>query len=153
MNDNDRKDLPTDREEEAPDEAVGTPNALQNAVRKLADKRPEKLIEVMAMEMSSVGNPLHHKMNEEHISKVLELAAKHDERQYDLHKKSQENAHSEGNSNRRYCFAAFLVVATITSIVLFLFKDKPDVLVPILTGLGGLVSGFLGGWGLGRKHD
>lgn len=133
-------------------EAV-SPDEVQQAVRKLAEKRPEKLVEFMAMEMSSVGNPLHHKMTKEHIAQVLDLAAKHDERQYNLHTTSQSNDFLEGKSNRAYCFSAFVLILFLTVVVLFLFKDKPEVLVPILTGLGGMIGGFLGGWGLGKKQQ
>ncbi len=142
-------DEPPDGEIKA--EAV-TPDNVQQAMRKLAEKRPEKLFEVMAMEMSSIGNPLHQKMTKEHISQVLDLAAKHDERQFNLHTTSQSNDFLEGKSNRAYCFSAFVLILFLTVVVLFLFKDKPEVLVPILTGLGGMISGFLGGWGLGRKQ-
>jgi hypothetical protein len=126
---------------------------VHSAMKKIAETKPDKMLEFMAMEMSSIGNPLHHKMTQEHISQVLELAAKHDERQYDLHSTSQKNTFLEGKSNRAYCFAAFVLILILTGIVLFLFKNNPDVLVPILTGLGGLISGFLGGWGLGKKHQ
>jgi hypothetical protein len=107
-------------------------------------------MEIMAMQMSSVGNPLHHKMTPEHISQVLDLAAKHDELQYDLHSKSQDNDFAQGKSNRAYCFAAFVIIMILTGLILFLFKDKPQILTPALTGLGGLLGGFLGGWGVGK---
>lgn len=150
-----------ERTTESPTESLGDesrpsatvlPDEVQSAVKKLAENKPEKLVEFMAMEMSSVSNPLHHKMTTEHISQVLDLAARHDERQYDLSRKSQDNEFAEGKSIRAYCFSAFIVVAILTALVLFLFREKPDVLVPILTGLGGLVGGFLGGWRLGRKR-
>lgn len=35
---------------------------VTNAVKKIAGNNPEKLMEFMAMGMSSVGNPLHQKM-------------------------------------------------------------------------------------------
>ena len=127
------------------------PAELESAYRKLAEKRPE-LTEFMAMAMGPMGNPLHRKMTGEHISQVLTLAEKRDERLYELSKQSQDNDFSEGKSNRAYCFTAFIVIILLTVIVLFLFQNKPEVLVPILTGLGGLVSGFLGGWGLGSKQ-
>ena len=106
----------------------------------------------MTMGMSSVGNPLHNKMTPEHISSVLDLSAKHDEREYDLHKRSQEHEFLEGKSNRRYCFWAFVVIVALATIVLFKFANKPDILIPILTGMGGLISGFLAGWGFGKNR-
>lgn len=64
----------------------------------------------------------------------------------------QNNDFLEGKSNRAYCFWAFVLILILTIVVLVLFKDKPEVLIPVLTGLGGLFSGFLGGWGLGKKQ-
>ncbi len=125
---------------------------LQNAVQKFAEKKPEKLFEMMAVEMTSGGNPLHHRMNQEHISQVLELASRHDEREYELQKTSQQNAFEERSSNRLYCFLAFALILGLTVLVMFLFKEKPEVLIPVLTGLGGLFTGFVGGWGLGTKQ-
>ncbi|MHB9027015.1 MAG: hypothetical protein ACYC7E_23005 [Armatimonadota bacterium] len=126
--------------------------AVQSAVRKMAESKPEKLMEFMAMGMSSVSNPLHSKMTTEHISAVLDLAAKHDERQYDLSRISQDNDFTDGKSNRWYCFLAFAVILVFTGYVIYIFKNKTDVLIPILTGLGGLLSGFLAGLGWGKKQ-
>lgn len=125
---------------------------VQQALKKLAENKPEKFVEIMAMEMSSAGNPLHHKMTQEHISQVLDLAAKHDERLYNLHTTSQNNDFLEGKSNRAYCFSAFVLVLALTTIILFLFREKPEVLIPVLSGLGGLISGFLAGWGFGTRQ-
>jgi len=129
------------------------PDEVESAVKKVAEKKPEKLFEMMAMGLSTVGNPLHQKMTPEHISQVLDLAARHDEREFELNKKSQEHEFAHGTSNRRYVCYVFTVAVVLIVIVLFLFKEKPDVLTPILTGIGGLVSGFFGGWGLGKKQD
>ena len=126
---------------------------IEPAFQKIAEKKPEHLMEVMmAMGMSTSANPLHNKMTPEHISQVIDFVSKHDERQYDLHKRSQEIEFSDGKSDRAYCFTAFFIIVLLTGLVVYLFRDKPEVLVPILTGLGGLVSGFIGGWGFGRKQ-
>ncbi len=138
---------------ESKEEEATSLDKAQSAVKKLADQKPEKFMEMMSLEMmGSIGNPLHQKITPEHISQVLDLSAKHDERQYDLHKKSQDNDFSEGKANRAYFFAVFSVVVILVVIVLFLFEDKPDVLIPVLTGLGGFASGVLGGWGLGKSQ-
>jgi hypothetical protein len=84
---------------------------------------------------------------------VLDLAVQHDERQYNLHKSSQDNEHSEGISIRRYWFASFLVVIFLTIFILYLFQNKTEILVPALTGLFGLIGGFIGGWGLGKNQN
>lgn len=129
------------------------PNEVQSAVNKITDKKPGMLSEFMALGMGSIGNPLHQKMTTEHISQVLDIAAKHDERQYDLSKRTQEIDFSKHKSNYRYLFAAFVIITILTIFILILFKDKPDILIPTLTGLGGLLGGFIGGWGLGKKNE
>ena len=57
-----------------------------------------------------------------------------------------------GAAYRRYLFAGFIVLVILFIALLYFFEDKPDILIPALTGLGGLVSGFLGGFGFG-KHS
>jgi uncharacterized membrane protein len=59
----------------------------------------------------------------------------------------------EGKDKRKHFYSLIMLVAVIFLIcfVLFLFRDKPEVLIPVLTGLGGLVSGFVGGWGIRIK--
>ena len=104
------------------------------------------------MGMTSVGNPLHQKMTSEHISQVLDLAAKHDERQYNLHKTTVGNDHWEWIIGHAMGLVAFIVVVALVVVVLCLFRDKPEVLVPSLTGIGGFVGGFAGGWGLGSRR-
>ncbi len=121
-------------------------------LKKIAEKKPEKFLEVMAMEMSSQsGSLLHRKMTEKHIDKVLDLAAKHDERDHDVIKRSQENEHVDNKENRRYLFWTFVICVLLTLAILYIFKDKSDVLIPILTGLGGLFGGTLGGYGIGKS--
>lgn len=127
------------------------PSGIESDLKKIIEKKPDEIMELMAVGMSTAGNPLHHKMTPEHISQVIEIASKHDERQYDLEKGNQDKDFSERQSIRRYGFFAFLIIAALTVIVLFLFRDKPEILIPVLTGLGGLVGGFLGGWGVGSR--
>lgn len=129
------------------------PRELRSAVNKLADRKPKEFYEVMAMGMSSMTNPIHQKMTPEHISQVLDLAAKHDEREYDLHKKSQDNDFADRKADRAYCFGAFAIMFILVVTILWLFKDKTEVLIPSLTGVGGLAGGFLGGWGFGQKRN
>lgn len=135
-------------------EADGEAEEVEEAFKKLSDKKPEVASEFMAMMGmgGNMSNPLHHKMDTEHITKLLEIAADHDEREYDLQKNAQSNSSSDRKSNRRYFFATFLIVVLLVVFLLYLFQDKPDILIPALTGLGGLVGGFLGGWGFGKRN-
>lgn len=64
---------------------------VEKVFGKLSRKNPEKVTEIMAMMgVGSMGNPLHNKMNEEHITQVLDLATKHDEREYNVHMSNQD---------------------------------------------------------------
>ena len=45
-----------------------------------------------------------------------------------------------------------MIVAALVGGVLYVFREQPDVLIPLLTGIGGLGGGFLGGWGYGRRQ-
>jgi len=122
-------------------------------IEKLSKKEPKLVSEFMALaKMGSMPNPLHDKLSEEHIGKIVDLAVKHDERQYDLHKTGQSNEYKDKQSDKKYYFAYFSVAVIVFLIVLIFLKDSPEILVPTLTGLGGLVSGFLAGLGF-RKKD
>lgn len=125
---------------------------VQSGLKKIAKEKPETL-EMMSMQFGAMGNPLHSKMNEEHVTQVIDLAAKHDERSYELTNTQQKNDYEENKSLRRYYFGGLLVFIILIVIVLFLFKDVPNVLVPILAGVGGLATGLLGGYGFGKRKE
>lgn len=122
---------------------------VQGALEKLTARDPKTVTEMIAMMgMGPMPNPLHQKMTADHISQVLDLAAKHDEREFTLLQTDKENNANAKKSWHRYSFAAFVIILIFLAIILFLFKSKPNVLVPILSGAGGLLGGFLGGFGL-----
>lgn len=122
-------------------------------IEKLSKKEPKVISEFMALaKMGSLANPLHEKLSDEHIGKIVDLAVKHDERQYELHKTSQSNDFNDKQSDKKFYFAYFIVAVIVFLIVLIFLKDSPQILIPTLTGLGGLVSGFLAGLGF-RKKD
>jgi hypothetical protein len=130
------------------------PEQAESAIKKLSESKPKLVSEFMAMMGSGpMVNPLHQKMGPEHITQMLDLAAKHDERVYDLQCRSGTSDTVHQKSIRRYAFAYFAVIFALIITVLFLFKDKPEILVPVLSGIGGLVGGFLGGYGLGKQES
>src|SRR6266545_55125 len=131
---------PNERKEGQAVPQTPKPQELESVLHKLSEEKPRFLQEMMAMGISSVGNPLHQKMTAEHITQVLALATAHDERQYNLTKQSNDNESSQKTSSRRYFFACFSLICVITVIILILFRNQPQVLVPALTGLGGFVS-------------
>ena len=95
----------------------------------------------------SGAHPIHEKMNEKHIATVLELAVKHDEREYLLALGQQEYV----SSNRWFMLAVFVItLLTIGFLVVFL-KDKPEILIPVLSGLLGFAAGALAGFGFGKS--
>lgn len=143
--------VPATEGQEPEEDTDADSEQLQGAIEKLSEHKPEVASEFMAMMGTGpMTNPLHRKMEGSHITQLLELAADHDEREFELQKQAQENASTDRTADRRYYFGAFVVVAILFVVLLFLFQDKPNILIPALTGLGGLVSGFLGGWGVGR---
>ena len=144
--DGDRKDLASVDSSEEPN--VG------EVLQKLSADRPAEVREMMAMMGSGpLSNPLHEKLNSEHITQVLELAASHDERQYKLHSQNQKDGKEDRTASRRYSFGGMVLVLAVFLILVATFKDSPNVLIPMITGFGGLVSGFIGGLGLGRSKD
>ena len=125
---------------------------LASAVQKLSEKKPE-VLEQMMMAMGTVGHPLINKLNEAHVTKVLDLIVQHDVNQFELAKQSNANESRDNQSKRWFVFITFVILVALTVFVLIYFKDKPDVLHPILTGLGGLVAGGLGGYGIGKRDS
>jgi hypothetical protein len=120
-------------------------------IRKLAEIKPDAFMEMM--EMSSIGNPLHNKMTPEHITQVLDLAAKHDERLYDLRKCSLNQDYDSNVSDRRYYFAGFVTIVILLVVVMLIFRAEPNILIPIISGIGGLFAGFVAGFGFGKTKS
>lgn len=107
-------------------------------IEKLSEKEPKLVSEFMALsKMGSIPNPLHDKLTDEHIDKIVDLAVKHDERQFELHKEGQSNEFDDKQSDKRYYLTYFIISAVVFLIILFTLKDNPEILVPTLTGLGG----------------
>lgn len=132
---------PEDNEANIDDEAEVVKD-VEGGIKKLADSRPRTLMEMFSVMTGSTANPIYEKLNERHIEKSLDLAEKHDERDYNLR-----------NSQRRYVFLTFLVVVGLVVFMMVLFRHDHDLLLPLLTGLSGLAAGFIGGYGIGRRSD
>ena len=64
----------------------GQDQNLGTALSKLGSKKPEVVSEFLAMMSSGPShNPLHKKFTEDHITKMLDIAANHDEREFKLY--------------------------------------------------------------------
>jgi uncharacterized membrane protein (DUF485 family) len=59
-----------------------------------------------------------------------------------------QSGYRENKDKRKHFRIMFSMVIFLICFVLILFRAKPEVLIPVLTGLGGLISGFVGGRGL-----
>lgn len=132
-------------------EGIKRQQKISEVLSKVSERKPEKITEMMALMGGSIGNPIHNKMNEEHITQVLDLAKQHDEREFILHKEGQNNEHKQTISNRRYIFASFVIIIGLILTIMIVFKDKTEVLTPVLSGIGGLLTGALGGYGFGKS--
>jgi hypothetical protein len=116
---------------------------------------PTNPVEMMELLMAGFSNenPLLRNIEPQHIGQILDLETKRESHEYEIANKTLDLQSSENKSNRQYAFAAFVFSILLLVAIMFLFSDKPDVLIPILTGLGGLGGGFLGGWGWGNKSE
>lgn len=135
------------------DAGTNSQEQVQRAMRKMAEKAPQTLVEMTAMmgSMGPLGHPLHQKMNEKHITKMLDLAVQHDTNEFELRKKQQDIDSSHESETRRLHVVYFGVFIALVVVILCMFRNQPAVLVPILTGVGGVVTGFVGGFGYGRS--
>lgn len=132
--------------QEDSDAISAQPTLLQSGMKKLIGT---EISQTFAM-MGQMGNPLHQKMSEQHITQMLTLSEKHDEREYNLAMKQQENEHAKGTSERWYHALYVLILAGVVVTIILVFHNQPQVLTPILTGIGGGVAGFMGGVGYNK---
>ena len=112
----------------------------------------ESSIEMMMMQMGSMGNPLHQKMNSEHITKILDLAGKQDERQFEISKNAMANEKDDKSSKRRFVIAVLFILIAFYLVFVWIFSDQKDIIIPASSGFFGTIAGFLGGWGYGKKN-
>ncbi len=141
----------TGHETKASDATLSPANIQRVAEKLTASGVSSETIQELfvAMGTGQLTNPLQHKMTEGHISAVIELASKHDEREFELAKGQQ----SIAASNRIYLLGVLLLVAIVLVFLVVVFRNDKDVLIPLVTGLFGLATGFAGGFGMGRRKD
>ena len=89
-------------------------------------------------------------MTDQHVTQALDLVTKHDERQYDLVKSGADSDSKHRTLTTWFGFIGALVFCGLLVFVIMMFKEKPEVLTPILTGMGGLVGGGFAGYGFGK---
>jgi hypothetical protein len=129
-----------------------TLETAMRAMQKMASAgETNSLVEMQTTMMGLVGNPLTQKMNEKHIDEVLKLAIQHDTNEADLLKKQQQIDSQQQTSGRRYDLVYFLVFVGLILFIIHEFHDQPTVLIPILSAVGGVVMGFIGGMGYAKN--
>jgi len=136
-------------EPEPPGKGDSSAAEVEPVIRKLAETKPELVERVSEFMMMGSGpfNPLHQKMNEAHVTQVLDLATKHDEREFNLALRQQDHR----DSNRWFLLGTLALVLIAFGFVCVLFKDNKEILIPVVTGLLSFGAGALGGYGLGRS--
>jgi len=145
---------PHEGDEESADTLEAEAAEVQKAVSKLSQEHPKAVEQFTAMMgMGPLANPLHHKMDGEHIKQMLELAANHDEREYNLHRSTQDKQFESQKADRRVFLTLVIIGAILFCVVLFLFRENPDVLMPVLAGLGGFLTGWAGGYGYSKSKE
>lgn len=135
------------KESGAPEEVGAGEVELSAALDKLAQGKPQAVREFLAMFSGPMTNPLLGKMDAAHIASMLKIVADHDEREYTLRSREQDQT----GRDRAWGFAFFIVVVLLLVFVIVMFKDQPDILFPCIAGIGGIATGFVGGLGLGRS--
>lgn len=153
----DEKELEKGEESKAQELAEVEPEEepqLGEVLQKLSEERPE-VKEMISMMMTSgpMANPLHDKLNSDHITKALEFAEKHDERQFSYHSQSQRDDKEDRTANRRYAAGYFAAALIFVCFLIWQFRTNPDFLIPLLTAVGGVVGGFAGGFGYARSKE
>jgi hypothetical protein len=132
--------------------AESTPDPrVQAAMRKVVDRDPGAFVEFNTMMGSMAGHPLHHKMDGQHITKVLELASEHEKNEFTLKSKQQDIEAERGKWDHVQHLIFFVIFVGLIIFILWEFKSQPAVLVPILSGVGGTVAGFMAGLGYARS--
>ncbi|MFA7235714.1 MAG: hypothetical protein WC058_02525 [Phycisphaeraceae bacterium] len=129
---------------------------VEEGLQKLIRKNPKvgEMVSHMTASFMASGplpNPVAKKITEEHISKALDLADRHDDRQFQFHNKKLDDEKTDRFSERKWNFAYFIGVIVLVMALVGVFRDKPEILIPVLTGVGGFVGGFVGGIGFGKS--
>lgn len=96
-------------------------------------------------------NPIHQKVNESHITLVLQAAKEAAANEFRLKKDQQNIDWKQSISDRVF---ELVVLAAFVGMIVFVirtFQNQTTILVPILTGVGGLFTGFLAGIGYGKR--
>ena len=111
-----------------------------------SESKEHELIEmsqVMAtLSQISSGTDFSDKITTEHITRYLDGA-----------EKNMTLAFEEKKHSKYFILALAIIVSIVFIILVVILKDKPDVLEKLIYSVGGLFTGFVGGYGLGKKRE
>ena len=82
------------------------------------------------------------KISSEHITQLL-----------DQDKQAMEYEYKDSQSRRKYQIISISVVCVVVIALVLILKDSPDTLEKVLIGLGGVIAGAAGGYGIGKTKD
>jgi hypothetical protein len=135
-----------------PESASVQVDVLEEDFGKITKKRPElkgRVLQMMGMGMGMMqGNPLHNKMTEAHLTQTLTIASENAERSHKLEEIKIKSNSDE--SKRRYIFNTGMIVIVLGFVFAFacVFKDKLEIVIPLIT----TCVGFGGGYGMGVSN-
>ena len=102
-----------------------------------------EMSQVMAtLSQISSGTDFSDKITTEHITRYLDGA-----------EKNMTLAFEEKKHSKYFILALAIIVSIVFIILVVILKDKPDVLEKLIYSVGGLFTGFAGGYGLGKKRE
>jgi hypothetical protein len=111
-----------------------------------SESKEHELIEmsqVMAtLSQISSGTDFSDKITTEHITRYLDGV-----------EKNMTLAFEEKKHSKYFILALAIIVSIVFIILVVILKDKPDVLEKLIYSVGGLFTGFAGGYGLGKKRE
>lgn len=117
-------------------------DVVEEMIQELPPNQKEIVRQLMIMQRSTSVGPMQkaiippEKIEKEHIDKILEIAAKTEERKY-----------NDKQSSKKYVLSFVLIGAAIfVFLTIFLAKDNSDIYMDLLK----VTFGFLGGLGLGK---
>lgn len=97
----------------------------------------------MSMQMGKVLSPemeIVKKLTPEHVTEYLKTQ-----------REAMVNHFKESKENKFFALFTLIIVLIFVVVLVVLLKDKPDVMEKVLYALGGLITGALGGYGLGKS--
>jgi len=103
----------------------------------------EESLTMMSVMQNTSDSVVARKINDKHIEKYLDDSAE-----------NMRLAYKDRTQNRIMLVIIIAIITVLIGFVIYIFKDYPDAIEKIIFALTGLISGGLGGYGLGKtKRD